>query len=239
MIAQLTMDVRPVEIDGKHWVDVSMNGHALPRRGPFPNANAAKTAANRLIQHWQPNTPTVPTTSVILHGNPVELDSDMGRRFVTDATRAGEGLLTDETLQEIYEITPENWANIAKNTTLINAIRDERMRRVRNGQAAREAAQQHFVKAPAVLNSIMSDERASARHRIESARELRATAIGGDNADRPAETERFIIKIDLSAAPGGTVETYDKSIAPKTNDVDPEQLTITVNPEPLEDKSDA
>src|SRR5215472_15964325 len=40
--------------------------------------------------------------------------SDEKRRFVTDATRAAEGLLTDETLQEIYEITPANWANIAK-----------------------------------------------------------------------------------------------------------------------------
>src|SRR5262249_20624662 len=94
--------------------------------------------------------------------------SDEKRRFVTDATRAAEGLLTDETLQEIYEITPVNWANTAKNTALMHAIRDERTRRVRNGVAAQEAACKYFIKAPKILDEIMTNEHSNARHKIEA-----------------------------------------------------------------------
>jgi hypothetical protein len=167
--------------------------------------------------------------TVILRGAAVELDSAAGQEFVVDCVRAAEGLITDKELAEIYEISPVDWGNIAKNAALGHAIRAERDRRVRNGTAAREAAAKIFVRAPKVMGQILDDARASPRHRIEASRELRATASG--DADRPAEqSERFIIRIDLTAG-GGGVETYDQPIKIDANDSDaPKQQKLVEQP---------
>src|SRR5262245_16309070 len=117
-------------------------------------------------------------STVVLRGIAVELSSHVGHQFVTDCVRAGEGLLTDKEVVEKYEIPPEDWKEIIENTALIRAIRAESERRVRNGVAARESAAKIFVRAPQVLGTILDDKSASPRHRIESARELRATASG-------------------------------------------------------------
>jgi hypothetical protein len=169
--------------------------------------------------------------TVILRGVAVELNSDVGRQFVVDCVRAAEGLITDKELAEIYEITPADWQNIAKDTALARAIRAERGRRVRSGTAAREAASRHFVKAPTILDKIMSDEQANARHRIEAIRELRQTAIP-ENQNVQSQGDRFVITINLGA---DCVETYNKSIAINPNDPDelpkstaPEQPKLTV-----------
>jgi hypothetical protein len=62
---------------------------------------------------------------------------------------------------------------------------------LRNGVAAREAAAKEFIKAPAVLGGILNDQSANAKHRIDSARELRATAHGG-GMERTADAgEKF------------------------------------------------
>jgi hypothetical protein len=45
MAAQLTIDIRPAEIDGKHYVSMSMDGREMKRHGPFPNADAAGAMA--------------------------------------------------------------------------------------------------------------------------------------------------------------------------------------------------
>lgn len=147
---------------------------------------------------------------VDLHPTPIDITSDRGRAFVIDATRAAEGLLTDAELQEAYELTPADWVAITKDAALGRAVRDERARRVRNGTAARESACRHFVKAPGILDGIMTDAQSNPRHKIEAIKELRATAAIG-SADRPRETERFIIRIDLTAG-GGDVETWEKTI---------------------------
>jgi hypothetical protein len=133
---------------------------------------------------------------VILRSIPIDLNSDVGHAFVVDATRAGEGLITDKELAEKYELSPADWQSITKDVALGRAIRAERERRVLSGTAAREAAAQHFIKAPAVLGSIMSDTCASPRHRIEAAKEIRQVAAGS-SADSPAEGEKFIININL------------------------------------------
>ena len=83
-------------------------------------------------------------SNIVLGGVPVELASDIGRQFVVDCTRAGEGLISDRELAEIYEISPADWQNIAKDAALGRAIRAERDRRVRSGVAAREAAAKTF-----------------------------------------------------------------------------------------------
>ena len=46
--------------------------------------------------------------------SPIDINTDVGRAFVVDATRAAEGLLTDKELQEAYELTPADWIAITK-----------------------------------------------------------------------------------------------------------------------------
>src|SRR5215475_7803145 len=94
---------------------------------------------------------------VILRSIPIDLTSDVGHAFVVDATRAAEGLLTDRELADKYELSPADWQDITKDRALGHAIRAERERRVRNGTAAREAAAKHFVKAPGILDVIMTN----------------------------------------------------------------------------------
>jgi hypothetical protein len=166
-----------------------------------------------------------------LCSTPVDITSDMGRQFVTDCTRAAEGLITDKELAEKYELSPADWQNITKDVALGRAIRAERERRVHNGAAVREAAAKHFVKAPGILDGIMSDAYSNPRHKIEAIRELRQTAIG-DNTERPTEGDRFTIKIDLTAG-GGDVTTYNKSIKIDASDGDGPNNLI-----PLEGKPD-
>jgi hypothetical protein len=172
---------------------------------------------------------------VCLHSDPVDLTSDARHRFVVDCTRAAEGLITDRELQEIYELTPADWASITKDAALGRAIRAERDRRVLNGRAAREAAAKYFVKAPSILDQIMVSEQSNPRHKIEAIRELRQTAAIGDDADRPAASERFVIRIDLTAG-GGEVETYDKVINPSEPaiTVDPDEVAIEPQRDPKE-----
>ena len=236
--AQITVDIKPVEIDGKHFVSVKLDDHER-QRGPFADAAAAQAAADKLIARWQrPPVPTpAPREIVVLHGKPVELDSSEGHRFVVDAVRAAEGLLTDKDLREKYEITAKNLKEMAKNTALIKAIRDERERRMRNGTAAKESASRHFVRAPNVMGAIMDDANANPRHRIEAAREIRATATGGADEKVP-DTEKFVITFNLGA---DHIERYEKTISvkpslPANQGIEPEQhLPITNESKPNAD----
>jgi hypothetical protein len=44
----MTIDIQPVKLDGQHWVNVIIGGHEMERRGPYPDADAAELAAERL-----------------------------------------------------------------------------------------------------------------------------------------------------------------------------------------------
>ena len=147
---------------------------------------------------------------VQLH-SPIDLNSDLGRAFIVDATRAGEGLITDQELQEKYELSLADWLAITKDKAIGRAVRSESERRVRNGSAAREAAAKHFVKAPAVLDQIMTDADSNPRHKIEAIKELRATANGGSDTHSTAAGDKFQITIVLN----GDVEKYEADITPK------------------------
>jgi hypothetical protein len=146
-----------------------------------------------------------------LRSAPVDLASEAGHQFVVDCTRAAEGLITDKELQEIYELTPADWIAITKDQALGRAIRVERDRRVKTGVAAREAAAKYFVRAPSILDAIMTDQQSNPRHKIEAIKELRQTAIG-DKDDRPAAADRFVITINLGTDADGkpVIEHYDK-----------------------------
>lgn len=133
---------------------------------------------------------------MFLRGVTVALDTDVGQAFIVDCARNIEGLLSDVEIKTKYELSDEDWERLASNAPLLRAVRAHREHRIFNGEAPREAAQQHFTKAPAILNDILTDEQVSPRHRIEAARELRQVAGGGPER-APTPGEKFTIVIDL------------------------------------------
>jgi hypothetical protein len=137
--------------------------------------------------------------SVVLRGVRVDLDTDVGTGFVIDCTRHIEDLITAEQLRKKYQLDEDAWRGLATNEPLQNAIERQKERRIRSGDAAREKAQHLFVAAPGVLSDIFQDNGASPRHRVEAIRELRQVAAAGSDTATPAASERFTIRIDLTA----------------------------------------
>ena len=131
----------------------------------------------------------LPNAAIILRGVSIPLASDIGGAFISDCARNKERLVSDSRICERYGITPAAFAEIGANPAVRLAVSAEHDRRLLNGDAAREAAAKLFAEAPEVLGTILHNEQASPRHRIEAARELRTTANagaekGGDTADR-------------------------------------------------------
>ena len=131
----------------------------------------------------------LPNAAIILRGVSIPLASDVGGAFITDCARNREKLLSDQQICEKFGITFEALTEIGANKAVRLAVNAEHQRRLVNGDAAREAAAKLFAEAPEVLGTILRNEQASPRHRIEAARELRTTANagaekGGDTADR-------------------------------------------------------
>jgi len=139
----------------------------------------------------------MPAGSVKLRAVEIDLASDVGKAFVADCCRHTEGLLSDSEIKDKWALSGEYWAALGGNVPLLAAIRAERDRRIQTSEAVKEAAHQHLAKAPHVLGSILADEHISPRHRIEAARELRQTV--GNEPERAAPTEKFVIRINLGA----------------------------------------
>lgn len=142
---------------------------------------------------------TVPLTSlVVLRGETISLDTEIGRAFISDCARFTEGLLAETEVKRKWGLRDEAWQGLEQNTAVLEAVQRERERRVMNGAAATEGARRQFVKTPSVLGSILSSDEVSPRHRIEAARELRA--IVGANGDPNRQVgEKFSIVINLGA----------------------------------------
>jgi hypothetical protein len=154
-----------------------------------------------------------------LRGVKVPLNSDVGGAFVSDASRNKERLLSDQRLIEKYGLSMDAWKEIATIPAFKLAVAAEFERRTYNGDAARESAAKIFAEAPEVLSTILHDNRASAKHRIDAARELRATANhGAEKASNDAD--RFIITINL----GDDKLIFDKLRAPLTPEEAKENL---------------
>ena len=83
-----------------------------------------------------------------------------------------------------------------------------------SGIAARQAAAKIFVRAPKAMGEILDSSQTPPRVKIEASRELRATAIGTGDDNRPAASEMFIIKIDLTAGGGGVEHMKKKYSTP-------------------------
>src|SRR5215813_8213495 len=119
--------------------------------------------------------------------------------LVSDLARFSEGILTEKQVRKKWHLLDESaWVAIGEDDLMVEMVEAEQVRRIRNGAAKREKAQNFVTSAPDVLNGIMSDPKASARHRIDSAKAL--DDLAGFAPQRPAaEEDRVIIRIDLSA----------------------------------------
>jgi hypothetical protein len=140
----------------------------------------------KIINDKQQTDGTNPSTSLIDN-----------HEFVVDLTRYVEGILTEQQIKKKYRFNDDTWTKIGEDETLIEAIETEKIRRIRSGMTKRERAQQHIVKAPDILEKIMSDDNANARHRVDSIKALDALADPGPQTAPPAD--KFIITIDLTA----------------------------------------
>ena len=156
--------------------------------------------------------------SVVLRGIEIDLDSDIGCGFIVDCSRFCEGLLAEDQIKMKYKLTDTDWARLAENEPLVQAVQREKERRIANGAATREKAQHLFLATPDVLNGIIQDANLSPRHRVDACRELRAVALSGSEST-PAAGDRFVIRIDLTAG-GGEVLEFNKPLAiePKHNE---------------------
>lgn len=140
-----------------------------------------------------------------LHDNQVELDSELGDAFVEDCARSIEGLITEVTVRLKWGISDAAWLELSASRTLKELVRLKLEGRLANGNAAQEAANRHFAKAPDVLGAILSNETISPRHRIDAARELRAVAAAS-HRDQSTNNETVTININLGGDENLTYE---------------------------------
>ena len=153
---------------------------------------------------------------VMLRGVSIPLASDVGGAFIADCSRNRERLVSDNQICEKYGLSLNAWAEIAQNKAVRLAVNAEHERRIRSGVAAQESAAKLFSEAPEVLGTILRDQHASPRHRIEAARELRATAnTGAERTGNTSDSDRFIITINLGSDEKLKI---NKRIAPLTPD---------------------
>ena len=115
--------------------------------------------------------------------------------FVSDLARYSEKLLTEKFIRRKYNLTDDAWEHLGEDDALVEAIENEKLRRIRNGSAKREKAQAHIVAAPDVLHGILADSAANPRHRIDAVKALDAIAEPGPQTAQQAD--RFVIHIDL------------------------------------------
>jgi len=134
--------------------------------------------------------------------------------FVSDMCRFAENILSEAAVRKKYRFDETTWSRLGEDDELVRAIEEERVRRIRSGSAKREKAQQHVVAAPDILNTIMSDPKANAKHRIDSAKALDDLAEGGPRAVHD-DSDRVIITINLG---GDEKLVFNKSVKPLSGD---------------------
>lgn len=150
---------------------------------------------------------------VTLNGSPQSLDSEAAQGFVVNVARVWEGLVSLELVQARYGLTEKAWAALADNAPLVRAVKTEIERRIYNDVAAKERAQLACKGAPKVLEDILTDNGASARHRIEASKELRAYAHSGKE-EQATDKGHFVITINLGADGSDHIEVFDKQLRP-------------------------
>src|SRR5262249_55884184 len=216
MSMQLVIDIRPVEIDGKHYVGTSLNGREMEQRGPYPSAAAAEAMARKLISAAQEAATKIPPRAEVA-------DLKDNHEFVSDCCRHIEGVLSEAAVRKQWHFVAATWELLGDDDGLVRAIEETKINRVRSGAAKRERAQQHILRGVEVLSKIMDDPQANARHRVDSVKALDALADPGPQ-HAAAEQGRFIIRIDLGA------DTRAKGLEPNPADILVYETTIRPNP---------
>jgi hypothetical protein len=133
-------------------------------------------------------------------------------QLIADCARYGEGLFSESDVRKRHHLPENVWKSLGNDDLFVERVEAEKLRRVRNGNAKRERAQQHITKAPDILASIMEDPGQSARHRIDSAKVLDTFAATGPEAAPP--DDKFTIVINL----GNDVLRFSKSRTPNPHD---------------------
>jgi hypothetical protein len=128
--------------------------------------------------------------------------------FVSDMCRFAENILSEAAVRKKYRFDETTWSRLGEDDELVRAIEEEKTRRIRSGTAKREKAQQHVVAAPDILNSIMTDPRANAKHKVDAIKTLDSLADPGPQA--AADQDRVVVTINL----GGDVLRFDKAVKP-------------------------
>jgi hypothetical protein len=201
------MDIEPVEIDGKHWVTISVDGCELKRRGPFPSAVVARAMVDQLRELLEIPKDDVDVPSLIENHD-----------FILAMARYSEGLQTEAQVKKQFRFTDDVWAKLGSDDALCQRIEETRIARVRSGAVKRERAQAEIIDGPPILGKIMRDPNANERHVIDSIKTLDALAAN-EPATAQNSSERFIITINL-----GNDEKlrFNKSIRPDPHDTDVE-----------------
>ena len=60
MTPRVIIAIQPVEIDGRHWVSMRINGCKMKRHGPFLSADVAEAMADQLVKCWRAREGTPP-----------------------------------------------------------------------------------------------------------------------------------------------------------------------------------
>jgi hypothetical protein len=129
-------------------------------------------------------------------GNVVDLQKlRTDDQLIADCARYAENLFSEADVKKRHHLPADVWESLGNDDAFVERVEAEKLRRIRNGNSKRERAQQHIVRAPDILNTIMSDERASPRHRVDAIKTLDGLAANGPTAAPPED--RYTIVINL------------------------------------------
>src|SRR5262249_51903919 len=137
----------------------------------------------------------------------VELRKDQG--FVEDFARFADNIITEKQVRAKYHLFDESTWTTLNDDAFVEAVELCRTQRTRSGATKRELAQLRVVAAPNVLHGILTDPKANARARIDSAKAL--DELAGFSPQAVAEREQVFIEINLG---GGEVYRYGGSAKP-------------------------
>jgi len=140
--------------------------------------------------------------------------------LIIDLARFSEALLSESAVRKKWRLDENVWELLGANDEMIRAVEEEKTRRIRSGATKRELAQQHIVRGPGALATIMDSPKSNDRHKVDAIKALNAIADPGPEA--AAEQERIIIRIDLSADTKDPkdVLTFEAAVPPKPSPID-------------------
>jgi hypothetical protein len=155
---------------------------------------------------------------------PSLIDND---EFILTMARYSEGLegYSEKEVRRRWNFTEADWTALGNDDRLVERIQESKMARVRSGAAKRDKAQQHVVAAVDVVNGIVADPKANARHRIDGAKLL--DSMAGFSPETTTDEERVIVTINL----GSDVLHFNKPVRPNPGD-DSEIIDGTPGPIP-------